>query len=127
MNGLTINSAMMTIVAGILVAAPLFLLWAVSRGRWMGFGDVKLAVGMGMMLGALGGGSALVFAVWLGAIGSLLFIAYGQLTNHLARFAHSTKRLTIKSEIPFGPFLVAGTLLVFFTHLTLWQLIGMFS
>ena len=54
-------------LAGPLIAAPLFLLWAFSRGRWIGFGDVKLALGMGWLLGLAGGVTALMLAFWSGA------------------------------------------------------------
>src|SRR3989344_8216595 len=33
------------ILSGPIAALPLFSLWAMSRGRWMGLGDVKLALG----------------------------------------------------------------------------------
>jgi prepilin signal peptidase PulO-like enzyme (type II secretory pathway) len=80
---------------------------------------------MGMMLGLVGGGSALVFGIWLGAFVSLLIIACGRLSRSLSRFAGAKGRFTMKSEIPFGPFLVAGTLFVYFTHVTLLNLVGM--
>jgi leader peptidase (prepilin peptidase)/N-methyltransferase len=83
----------------------------------MGFGDVKLAFGMGMMLGVGGGLSALVFAVWVGAIVSLCLIG-------INRLARRRGRLTMKSEIPFGPFLVFGTFFVFFTQITLLSVLG---
>src|SRR3989344_6748213 len=41
------------VLAGPAIALPLFALWAVSRGPWMGFGDVKLALGIGWLLGPL--------------------------------------------------------------------------
>lgn len=111
--------------SGVIVALPLFLLWALSKGRWMGFGDIKLSIGMGFMLGTLGGISALTFGVWLGAIVSLLLIVFQRIARKAARFAPHGKRFTIKSEIPFGPFLVAGTLFVFLTDITLFHIIRM--
>ncbi len=112
----------MVVLSGFAVAFPLFLLWALSKGRFMGFGDVKLAVGMGMMLGLLGGFSALIFGIWLGAIVSVLAVLVGKISTHLS-LARGGQRLTMKSEIPFGPFLVAATLFVFFTHTTILSLI----
>ncbi len=120
--GLTISGAIMVVLSGFAVAFPLFLLWALSKGRFMGFGDVKLAVGMGMMLGLLGGFSALIFGIWLGAIVSVLAVLVGKISTHLS-LARGGQRLTMKSEIPFGPFLVAATLFVFFTHTTILSLI----
>jgi leader peptidase (prepilin peptidase)/N-methyltransferase len=81
-------------------------LWAVSRGRWLGFGDAKVALAMGFLLGWPGGLVALVWSFWLGAgVGVLLIVV--------------SKTATIKSEVPFAPFLVAGTILqlIFNAHL----------
>lgn len=75
-------------------------LYAVSRGSWVGFGDVKLGVGLGLLLGDW----RLAFlAVFLANfIGSLLVLP-GVLS----------KKLTTKSRIAFGPLLIVGTLLAF--------------
>jgi prepilin signal peptidase PulO-like enzyme (type II secretory pathway) len=124
-RGMTLSGALQVFSSGLLIALPLFLLWALSRGRWMGFGDIKLALGMGFMLGTLGGASALIFGVWLGAAISLLVLAYKKITPYLFRFASRGKRFTMKSEIPFGPFLVAGTFFVFLTGITLTSVVPM--
>jgi prepilin signal peptidase PulO-like enzyme (type II secretory pathway) len=84
-----------------LAAGPvLFLLfgaiWLFSRGRAMGFGDAKLALSIGILLGAAQGLSAAVLAFWIGTLAVFVWML-------IAR-----KRLTMKSEIPFGPFLVIG-------------------
>jgi leader peptidase (prepilin peptidase) / N-methyltransferase len=71
-----------------------------SRGRWMGAGDIKLAFLMGLILGYPNILVALFLAFVLGAIMGVGLIAFG--------------RKTIKSEVPFGPFLVAGTLIALF-------------
>lgn len=112
-----IRTMLAVLGAGIATAAPLFALWAVSRGRWMGFGDVKLAFGMGVALGMIGGLSALVFGIWAGAAASLATIGINRLVG-------KRQGLTMKSEIPFGPFLVAGTLFVFITNITLLHVIS---
>jgi prepilin signal peptidase PulO-like enzyme (type II secretory pathway) len=82
----------------------------------MGLGDIKLAVVIGWMLGLLGGFSALVFGVWAGALISLLIVGITRLVSHRAG-------LTMKSEIPFGPFLAAGALFVLLTGSTILDLI----
>jgi leader peptidase (prepilin peptidase)/N-methyltransferase len=63
----------MALVDGVLVALPFFLLWAFSKGRAMGFGDVKLALGIGWLLG-LAAGFSVVFFGFL--IGRTLFIGH---------------------------------------------------
>lgn len=92
---------LMVALSGVVVAAPLFLLWAGSRGRWMGFGDVKLAVAMGFLLGMYLGFSALWYGFILGAIYGVTLLMLG--------------KVRAKSEVAFGPFLVLGTLIALFT------------
>lgn len=96
------------IFAGPIVALPFFFLWLVSKGRWIGFGDIKLAIGIGGLLGIVQGFSALVLGVWAGAIISLFIMGF---THVSFTFRKSKKRLTMKSEVPFGPYLALGTLL----------------
>ncbi len=110
------RSLSMMLVAGPCVALPFFVLWLVSQGRWMGFGDIKLAGVIGWMLGVLGGFSALVFGTWLGAFVSLAIIGAHRLVS-------SRGGLTMKSEIPFGPFLVFGALVVLLMGITLRTLV----
>jgi prepilin signal peptidase PulO-like enzyme (type II secretory pathway) len=105
-----------------LVSGPmLFLffaaLWFVSRGRWMGFGDAKLALGIGLLLGFGGGISAVLLAFWIGAL-------YGLAVLLLQALSFLPALLTIKSEVPFAPFLVLGLMLVLFFGI---DAIGLFT
>lgn len=106
------------ILAGPILFVPFALLFFVSRGRWIGFGDAKLAVGMGWLLGFVGGINAVIVAFWIGAVTSLILMALTAVIAHLKTLAiplpYWLKHLTIKSEIPFGPFLIVSTLLVLF-------------
>ncbi len=108
------TSLLWALLAGPLVALPLFLLWLVSRGTWMGFGDSKLMLGVGWLLGLANGFSALFLAfIAGGAFGAalLLYSQWGKSRNG------SNAGYTMKSEIPFGPFLTAGCLLVWLAGL----------
>lgn len=89
------------ILAGPIIAAPFAFLWWVSNGKWMGFGDAKLALGMGFLLGVSGGLTALLIAFWSGALISIFLLL-------LKRYG-----FTMKSEIPFAPFLVFATCVTF--------------
>ena len=95
------------LIAGPVLALPFFLMWLLSGGRWIGLGDAKLALGIGWFLGLISGVSAVILGFWIGAVISLglLFV---QKLNLIG------KNLTIKSEIPFAPFLILGLLAVFF-------------
>ncbi len=103
------------LAAGHLVALPFAALWYVSEGRWIGFGDAKLALGMGWFLGLSGGYAAVMLAFWIGALFGIALIAAGRIT----RLFPIVKGYTMKSEVPFGPFLVIATFAVFFYGISL--------
>jgi len=83
-------------------SASLFFLAIVliSKGKWMGTGDIWLAFLMGLVLGWPNILVALMLAFFIGAIIGVALIILG--------------RKSMKSEIPFGPFLVLGTFLALF-------------
>ncbi len=78
------------------IAGGFFLIiFLVSRGAWMGFGDVKLVLLLGLLLGFPAIVTGLFLAFLFGAIigvGSLLAGQKG-----------------MKSQMPFAPFLIVGT------------------
>ena len=82
-------------------AAGFFLaIVLISRGKWMGLGDVKLAFLMGLLLGFPNILAALFLAFSIGAIIGTGLIIKG--------------KKTLKSEVPFGPFLIIGTFIAMF-------------
>ena len=96
--------------AGLILASPFALLWLISQGRWMGLGDAKLALGIGWFLGLKAGFVSIVLAFWIGAIFGVTLIGINKLQK-TSLFKH---HVTMKSEIPFAPFLILGLLLVYF-------------
>ena len=84
------------LAAGPFLALPFALLWYFSGGRSMGLGDAKLAWGIGWFLGFAGGITAVILGFWIAFFPSLLLL--------LSRAKH----YTMKSELPFAPFLVMG-------------------
>ena len=93
-------------LSGPIIALPFAFLFLVSSGRWMGLGDAKLVLGLGWLFGLYVALSGVVFAFWIGAIVGLALVIFG-------------KKYGMKSEIPFAPYLVLGTLLVFLLDLHL--------
>ena len=91
----------MSFLAGPLVAAPFALIWLVSRGRWMGLGDAKLMLGAGFLLGLASGYAAVLLSFWIGGLISLFLLVFFR------------KYFSMKSEIPFAPFLILSVMLVF--------------
>lgn len=113
------------LLAGPLISLPFVLLWFFSKGQLMGLGDGKLILGMGWMFGLVSGLCAVVLAFWIGTVISL-FLMF--LSKYLPRLALSrTGRLNMKTEIPFGPFLVLGTLITFFFDLDIFSLVSLFN
>lgn len=88
------------IAGAIVLFSFLFLIYALSRGRAMGFGDVKLAILMGLMLGFSAGIVSLLLSFVIGAVVSLIIVL--------------TTKKKLKDAVPFGPFLALGVLAVFF-------------
>lgn len=87
---------LLNLLAGPILFAFFGIVWLASRGRAMGFGDAKLALSIGLLLGAAAGFSAVILAFWVGA-------AWG-----MCAMIFSAKKFTIKSELPFAPFLIFG-------------------
>ena len=90
------------LLAGFILFAFFALLWGVSRGRWMGFGDAKLALGIGWLLGITKGIAAITLAFWIGAIVGVLLIYLNK------------SKYGLKSSIAFGPFMILGAAISFF-------------
>jgi prepilin signal peptidase PulO-like enzyme (type II secretory pathway) len=117
--------------AGFIFFVPFYLLWKVSGGRWIGLGDGKLAIGIGAFLGLSLGLTAIVVGFWTGALFGLAYLglqhicdsAWFSRTKLGLFFARNS--LTMKSELPFAPFLILGVLIVFFSGFNL-LLIGSF-
>ena len=110
-----------TLGAGPILALPFFLLWFFSGGRWIGLGDAKLVLGMGWFLGLFSGLSAVVLAFWIGACFSLLLMLINKfpklIPGNSAGLFFGLKNLTMKSEVPFAPFLILATILIFFLQI----------
>ncbi len=104
----------LTFLSGPIVSLPLLLLWLYSRGRWIGFGDVKLALGIGYFLGVSGGFAALMLSFWSGAIIGLVLLWM------------KGKKYGMKSEIPFAPFMIIGFALAFLLKIDLLSLSTIF-
>ncbi|TSC56949.1 MAG: type 4 prepilin-like proteins leader peptide-processing enzyme PilD [Parcubacteria group bacterium Greene0714_21] len=88
------------ITTGVLASAFFFAIFWLSRGRAMGFGDVKLVLFMGLFLSWPNILVALFVAFFLGAVFGVFLV--------LAR------KKEWKSQVPFGPFLIAGTFIALF-------------
>ena len=105
------------LLAGPLAALPLAALWYVSKGRWMGFGDAKLALGIGWLLGPFVGLASVMFAFVIGAAVSVCILIPLSYKDRIFRYLGITRLsragggLTMKSEVAFGPFLILSCIM----------------
>lgn len=93
-------AALMTMTGGVVIIAGLYGgLYYISKGKWVGFGDVKLAVFIGLVLGWQGA----LLGLFIANLAGCLVVLPGLLSG----------RLTRKSKVPFGPFLIIGCMTAF--------------
>lgn len=89
------------ILSGLAFFSFFFLLSFVSGEKWMGYGDSKLAASLGLFLGTpVKTLMAFVFSFWLGAIFGILILIL-------------SRDKSLKSQVPFAPFLALGAFLAF--------------
>lgn len=82
-------------LTGLVIGAGSLLgLWAITGGQGIGFGDIKLMLPLGLLLGA--------FATIL-----LLFLAF-IVGGAFAAYLLLSRRATLKTAVPFGPYLIAA-------------------
>ncbi len=86
---------------GVVVAAGFFLLqYVVSKGRWIGGGDIRLGLLMGVILGWPVILVGLMIAYVVGAITSMMLVAL--------------QKRELSGETPFGTYLAFGTVVAMF-------------
>jgi prepilin signal peptidase PulO-like enzyme (type II secretory pathway) len=95
------------VLAGPLIALPFFIVWLISKGKLFGFGDIKLMVAIGWLLGVWRGIDAVILSFWIAA-GVVLVIT---ILQRIGLFQNK-KRLIMSTAIPFAPFLVFGLYII---------------
>jgi leader peptidase (prepilin peptidase)/N-methyltransferase len=90
------GDVLINVVASVAILGGLYFgLWLISKGQWVGFGDVKLGLALGLLLANWRLAFLTLFLANL--IGTLVVVP-GLITKKLSR----------KSQVPFGPLLIAG-------------------
>ncbi len=98
MQGVNFGTYLMYMFSGLIALPGIYgLLYVVSKGKWVGLGDIKLGVFMAIVLGW----QKSFLVLCLGNILGLAIILPGLILG----------KLNIKSRIPFGPFLILGFIL----------------
>jgi leader peptidase (prepilin peptidase)/N-methyltransferase len=97
-SGITVATAA-SLLGSVLIFSGLYLvLWMVSSGRWIGFGDVKLGLALGLLLGRW---ELALLALFLANFIGCLIVIPGLLA----------KKLTRTTQVPFGPMMIMGFLI----------------
>lgn len=92
-------SALVSVVTSVGILAGIYgLLYITSKGKWIGFGDVKLGIGLGLLL-----------ADWRLAL--VAFFAANLLGTLIVLPGLLTGKLKAGTRIPFGPLLIGGMVL----------------
>jgi leader peptidase (prepilin peptidase) / N-methyltransferase len=93
------RAALNTLLAVLAGGGLFYVLFQISKGKWIGGGDVKLGWTLGLILGTPGRSLLMIFmASILGTLVSLPLLA-----------ANRVKRTSV---VPFGPFLIVAAILV---------------
>jgi len=94
-------------IAAVSMATFFGLIWLLSRGRAMGFGDAKLVLALALFVGYPLAISGFMLSFWIGAVISVaLLVIY-------------RKRRTMSNEVPFAPYLAIGFLCAYLLQLNL--------
>lgn len=102
------------ISSGVILALPFALLWYFSGGKLMGLGDAKLIFALGYILPISNGVAGLIISFWIGTVIALLLLAFRK------------GKYSMKSEIPFGPFLAIGFFIAYLFSVTVFDLASVF-
>lgn len=88
------------VFAVLALGTPFFFLSLFTGGRGMGWGDFKLSLGLGLVLGFVAGTLSIILAFAIGGVFGLFMLSF--------------KFRKIGQILPFAPFLVLGCLLAIF-------------
>lgn len=99
-DGAKFGDVMLDAILGVAVGGGFFYaLFQFSNGKWIGGGDVKLGFAIGILLGP-----------WYALVG-LILAFYGSALFIIPLMV--AKKVTRRSKVPFGPFLIAGFIAAF--------------
>lgn len=79
------------LITGLVLGGIFAIIFIVSHGKWVGFGDIKLMALIGLLFGYPLGFLAVLISIWLGALWGIGLMVL--------------RRATMKTALPFGIFL----------------------
>lgn len=95
------------LVTGMSLGLALFIMWWVSKGKWLGLGDAKLMPFLGLSLGFPIGYMAFFLSFILGSVYAVPFLLAG--------------KYTLASRLPLGTFIAVAIAICLFFGQNLWQ------
>jgi prepilin signal peptidase PulO-like enzyme (type II secretory pathway) len=105
----------LVLLAPVIVALPFLLVWVITRGKGLGFGDVLLFLGVGAFFGVNQGIAVLLISIWSGAL-------YGLYVKYLG-----PNKGKSGIAIPFVPFIVLAFVIVLFTDIDIFSIASLFA
>ncbi|MDX2776301.1 prepilin peptidase [Streptomyces caniscabiei] len=101
--------ALISMAIGIAILSGLYLLlWLISKGEWIGFGDVKLGLALALILADW---QLAFLALFAANFFGMMIVLPGMLMGKITR----------QTRVPFGPLLTVGALFSFFFGRTVIQ------
>lgn len=94
------NPLISALLGGIIISGFFGFLFYVSRGKWIGGGDVKIGFWLGVIVGFQMTYFFILFSYVLGAIVAIILLLFF--------------KQKMKSQIPFGPFLIISAYVIIF-------------
>lgn len=98
--GFSASDAAKTLFLAIAIAAAFGIIWALTRGKGLGWGDIELVLALSMFLYFPRAIIMVLFAFWVGALWGLGLMAL--------------RGYNLKSRVSFGPFLITGFVVAVF-------------
>ena len=99
-NQLTVGQWLIEVALGLIPITGVYgVMYVLSKGKWIGLGDVKLGVAIGCLVPWWGGIMVLFLSNLLGSL-----VAIPKLIDH---------KVDGSTQIPFGPYLITATFAVF--------------
>jgi leader peptidase (prepilin peptidase)/N-methyltransferase len=92
-------------LAPIFVALPFLLAFIVTKGKALGFGDILMYMAVGAFFGLEQGLAVLLLSVWIGGAVALIL------------HVKNRKTYSMKTALPFVPFITLAFLIVLFTDI----------
>lgn len=95
-GSMDIPASLMNLLGAVMILSGLYLaLWFLSKGQWIGFGDVKLGLALALLVGDWA--SAFIALFFANIIGVIIVLP-GLLMGKISR----------QTRVPFGPLLILG-------------------